>query len=443
MQQQHSQWLTRKVWLNVHLFLALSVGFIFAVLGLTGSLCVYREELDTLLNPQLVVEEVKGEQQSLDQIMTAVRAVHPDRYGEWTLEMPSSPQGMITVWFDKPRETYFERYAPLMVSVNPYTAEVVASRFWGQTLSTWLLDFHSQLHFGDNGWKIIGYCGLLLLISVCSGLYLWWPGSQKVLSVLSIRLTQGWISLVFDLHRLIGLLFAPALLVLAFTGVQLSFPTVLEKLSGTTGMAHGETGRPIVSTAIPNDHPTLIDTVEFIARGSFPKAELRRVTTPDGNSGVYRVNLRQQGEANQRHPYTTVWVDRWSGQVKEVRDPATFNASQTLITWLWPVHTGEALGAWGRFAWFLTGQGLFFLYVSGLIRWLYRKGKIQNKAIDLAGVKHYRQQWGNSIYQLLLKLDDGMTLLAHRLRPLCKRLVEMSLIEFKRGVKYYRAKTKK
>jgi uncharacterized iron-regulated membrane protein len=384
-------WLTRNTWVNVHLILALTVGFIFALLGFTGSISIYHEELDELLNPHLVIESSPAKYQSLDKIIAAVKAEHPKRYGEWTLEMPRTPHSMMTVWFEKPQETYFERYAPLMVSVNPYSAQVVASRFWGQTATTWLMDVHTQLLAGDWGWNIIGGCGLLLVISISTGLYLWWPGFKQMRSVLVIRVNAGWVRLLFDLHRWLGLLSAPALLLLAVTGFNLSFPGILESIAGTTGMAHGGTGEKIVSTAQPNNHPTLLEAAEFIARGPFATAQLRRVTTPDGETGVYRINLRQKTEINQRHPYTTVWVDRWSGQIREVRDPKSFTTSQQLITWIWPLHSGESLGGAGRFAWFLAGQSLFFLYVSGLVRWLHRKGKIKDKAVDFSRLKQARQ----------------------------------------------------
>jgi uncharacterized iron-regulated membrane protein len=427
------------MWLSVHLCLALGVGFIFAVLGFTGSICVYREELDALLNPQLVVEEAQGDYQSLDDIMASVRAAHPDRHGEWTLEMPRSANGMITAWFDKPRETYFERYAPLMVSVNPYTAEVVASRFWGQTVATWLLDWHTQLQFDQAGWDIVGYCSLLVMVSVCTGLYLWCSGVQNIRLALKVRLRAGLMRLLFDLHRLVGILTAPALLLLAMTGFHLSFPSILENLSGSTGMAHGETGRTISSTASPNAHPTLLEAAEFIARGPFPNAELRRVTTPDGNSGVYRVNLRQKGEVNLRHPYTTVWVDRWSGHIKEVRNPAAFSTGETLITWMWPLHTGEALGAFGRFCWFLAGQSLFFLYISGLVRWLHRKGKVQDRTVSF---RDFRARLKKSTYQLLLAIDQLMNVLAQKALPFMSRVVVNLSKWLMHGFDYFQSRAK-
>jgi len=404
----------RSTWLTLHLYLALTAGFLFALMGLTGSISVYREPLDELLNPLLVIEEPKGDYQSLDRIMAAVKAIHPDRYGTWTLEMPRSPNSMMTAWFEKPRETFFERYAPLMVSINPYTAEVVMSRFWGQTLTTWLLDLHTQLLLDQQGWNVVGILGFLLMFSIISGLYLWWPGLRKMVSALKIHHSAGLIRLLFDLHRLIGLFSAAVLLVLALTGFFLSFPEVTERLIGTSGMQHGETGRTIASTAIPNNHPTGLSAASFVAQGPFPKARLRRVTTPAGDTGIYRINLRQGFEINQRHPYTTVWVDRWSGQIKEVRNPTQFSKGETAATWIWPLHTGEAVGTTGRFIWFLAGQSLFFLYVSGLMRWLYQRGMLKDREVNFAALGPLCYRWGLLAYRMGLKFSHFLVLLVKK-----------------------------
>lgn len=373
--------LDRSTWLTLHLYLALSVGLFFAILGFSGSVSIYREEIDRLLNPDLVVAQATGPLLSLDKIMLALRIEHPKRYGSWTLEMPQSPDGMITAWFDKPHETIDQRYAPLMVSINPYTGAVVANRFWGETFTTWILNLHTQLGLEDMGWNIVGGLGVLLLFSVLSGVYLWWPGWNKLSSVFRLHYQAGLQHLALDCHRWLGLISAAGLLLLALTGSLLSYPALMTKLFGAAGMNHGETGRDIVSTAEPTKNPTSLAGAAFIARAPFPHAELRRVTTPAGDTGVYRINLRQSEEINRRHPYTTVWVDRWSGHIKEVRDPLGFSLGERMSTWIWPLHTGEALGPKGRLFWFVCGQSLFWLYVTGLLRWLCRKGWVRNVAL--------------------------------------------------------------
>ena len=376
--------LTRALWLHIHLYLALILGLFFALMGLTGSLSVYREEIDTLLNPELIIEQPHGQALPLDKILAQVREAHPNRHGSWTLEMPRTENGVITAWFENPKESFGKLYAPLMVSINPYTGHVINSRFWGETLTTWLLDLHSHLQLETSGRKLVAALAILLSISVASGLYLWWPGLNKLPEAFQIRHKNGLMRLIMDTHRLLGLFSAGFLILLAFTGFHLAYPDLLETLTASEGMGHGDTGPTVSSTAQPNNDPINIAEAILIARGLFPSSEVRRITTPQGELGTYRINLRQKRELAQRHPFTTVWIDRWSGQIREVNNPVLFSAGQKFTTWQWPLHTGEAFDS--RLIWFLIGLTPLTLWISGAAYWLYRKGLIRDRAIDLAGL---------------------------------------------------------
>ena len=406
----------RKLWRQLHTYLALGLGLLFALIGLTGSLSVYREELDTLFNPQLTIETAPGSPLSPDRIIASVRAAHPNRHGAWTLEMPRSPDGTITAWFEKPKESIDAFYAPLMVSVNPYTGEVIDSRFWGQTLTTWLLDLHTQLQLDGLGRRALAILGGFLMLSVASGIYLWWPGWRKLPGAFLIR-HASLMQFLFDLHRLLGLTVSWALFLLAFTGLHLAYPSLLESLTASSGMGHGDAGPNVRSTAIPNDRPVSLTEAMLVARGPFPSSEVRRITTPVGELGTYRINLRQRDEINQHHPFTTVWVDRWSGQIRDVQNPSRFSAGQIFTTWLWPVHTGEALGRGGRFLWFIVGLTPALLFVSGLAHWLHRQGLIADKPLDLPQLTRSARHRG---YFLMRRAYTGASI---RLRPWLNKML--------------------
>ena len=373
-----------RLWLNIHVYVGLAAGFFFALLGLTGSLSMYRQALDEVLNPQLVIENPQDKPQNLDKIFANIRLAHPSRHGEWELEMPKSQDEMITAWYDNPHETFGEYYAPLMVSVNPYTAEVVASRFWGHTFSTWMYNLHTQLLMGAFGARTVGIIGLGLIASCLSGLYLWWPRNLASLrSLLGIQHRQGISRFAYDLHKLIGAFSFPLLLLLAFTGFHLAVPTFLETIVDAPGMRHGEVGQTIRSTAVPNQHPVSLEEAVTIARGLFPHAEIRRVATPAGEDGTFRVNLRRPKDINIRHPLTMVWIDRWSGQIREVRNPNKFSLGQKFISTLWPLHTGESFSLIGRQLWFIIGLAPSWLFISGLLQWLVKHEIIENHPINL------------------------------------------------------------
>lgn len=385
MQDTTQRW--RRLWFKLHLYPALVFGLLLAFIGAAGSLSVYQEGLDALLNPSLVVDAPSVAPLPLDRILTAVRAAHPDRRGAWTLELPRSPTGMVIAWYEQPSETLGAIYAPLMVAVNPYTAEVVASRFWGQTTATWLWELHTQLHLGRFGWKLVGVLGVVLMLSVGSGVYLWWPGWARWRRMFSLDHKHGWDRFALDVHRLVGISSAVILLLLAVTGITLAYPNLAESLTGTSDMGHGDEGPIVLGSAMPNDRPVGVDEAIVLARGPFPHAEVRRVTAPVGPLDTYRITLRQRSEVNQRHPVTTVWVDRYSGQIRQVRNPARFSSGERLMSWLWPLHTGEAFGAGGRFLWFLAGWIPGILYCTGMLRWLIGKGAVRDRAVDFRPVR--------------------------------------------------------
>ena len=376
--------LSRTLWLKLHGVLALSVGLLLVVIGITGSVCVYRESLDAWLNPPLTVEVGSQKPLSLDAVLARVREAHPDRHGVWTLEMPRSPNGVITAWFESPRETIGAFYAPLMVSVSPYSGEVVASRFWGQTLMTAVVDWHSHLQLGAEGRQWLALMAVVLMLMVVSGLLLWWPGWVRVLRVLRYHHCVSLFDLVKAWHRWLGFTSAGLLLVLAFSGFHLAYPPLLALLTASEGMGHGEEGAAVRSTAVPNDRPVTLAQAVLIARGPYPSAEVKRISTPRGESGTYRVNLRQPSEIEQQHPFTVVWVDRWSGQIRAVRQLNQLSAGQRFAAWMWPLHTGEAFGAWGRFLVFLAGFMPLVLYVSGVMLWLRRRGMVADRAMNPA-----------------------------------------------------------
>jgi uncharacterized iron-regulated membrane protein len=161
----------------------------------------------------------------------------------------------------------------------------------------------------------------------------------------------------------------------------------------------------------------------LLARGPFPSAEVRRVSTPDGPDGTYRVTLRQRIDPNERHPMTAVWVDQYSGHIREVRNAARFTAGERTLAVLWPLHTGESLGGWGRLVWFLSGLFLPLLYVSGLARWLIGRGSLPDRPVDLTRVRG-----------TLLTAGTGTILLARRAyrraHPLAARALRLAAARF-------------
>ena len=79
---------------------------------------------------------------------------------------------------------------------------------------------------------------------------------------------------------------------------------------------------------------------------------------------------------------TSVWVDQYSGQIREVRNAARLNARERLVGAFWPFHTGEMLSSIMKLIWFLSGLSLPLLFWSGLTRWRIERGLLNDQPIE-------------------------------------------------------------
>ncbi|MGZ8918867.1 MAG: PepSY domain-containing protein, partial [Methylobacter sp.] len=85
--------------------------------------------------------------------------------------------------------------------------EIVANRFYSDFgfLVTWIYDLHSTFFLGKTGSYLAGVSGLLLMISLGIGVYLWWPRGGKFRQALTLKRHASPERLNYDIHKLFGI----------------------------------------------------------------------------------------------------------------------------------------------------------------------------------------------------------------------------------------------
>lgn len=362
----------RNRWLAVHLYLGMSLGLWLAVIGITGSLLVFYVELDEVLNPELVIADPSAPRLSYQALVDAIQRAEPDRLRGWRLEISDNPQRMITARYYQPQETEHLGFAPLMVTVHPQTGAVLKQRFWGQYAMTWIYDLHYTLLLASTGKLIMAIVGGLLLVALISGLVLWWPQRGKWRAALSIKRNASAERLTYDVHKVAGAYGFALLLLLALTGIVLEVPEYVNPLIAKFSPLQTP-AKPQSLVMHSNQARITVDRAVSVAQNLFPDAQLSWIETPHDAAGSYRINLYQAGEPSRRFPKTNVWVDQYSGRILQVNNPDDFSKGDSLITWLHPLHSGEALALPGRLLVLLAGLLGPLLFVTGVIRWLHKR----------------------------------------------------------------------
>jgi uncharacterized iron-regulated membrane protein len=215
----------RKLLIPLHRYLGLVLGLLFSLQGLTGSLLVFDHALDERLNPDLLLTVPTAQPVALAKALAAAESAAPPGAVATLIELPRHSAGVHVIRFRAADGRRVE------VTVDPYRGTPTSARTWGESGISWVYRLHYTLLSGQLGKNIVGVSGILLLSISVIGLYLWWPRRGRWRSVLKLRVNQGVLPLHYDLHRLLGALATPALVVISFAGICIVFAAAFHAAS--------------------------------------------------------------------------------------------------------------------------------------------------------------------------------------------------------------------
>jgi uncharacterized iron-regulated membrane protein len=359
----------RAFWVQVHLWLGLTLGVVGVLVGLSGSILVYDHEIDAQLNPHRYA--ISGPQVALPYADYAQRAQAAlDGNARATgIRLPDQEAGPVIV-FARADAGPFQR-----VYLDPPTGRVLATAS-GRDWLGWLHGFHESLTLREwKGREIVGVVGIAMLISALSGIYLWWPAGRFRMRALGFR--RGF-ALDRNLHYTFGIWGALVLAVLSFTGLFLAYQdagrAVVAAFGTVSPSPRGLQSAPGRGDAIAPDEAVAI------AQHRVANAGVIGIGLPAGPRAVYRVNLRETGDTAARST-TVVYIDARSGVILHAVDQATRGGGDTFLAWQRMLHEGSALGIVWRFLTFLGGMLPALLMVTGLIIWLRKRAQRHSRAV--------------------------------------------------------------
>lgn len=385
----------RKIWLSVHLWLGLLLGFFLAVFGVTGSILVFYEEIDNVINADLKVVQAPAQGEpafhSLAEIQSAAIAAMPPQAKLGFVGYPADASSSYRFGFIIPTAVADEK-DEWQVHVNPYTGQVLGKHLIKRAEDIFpsaFIPFVFRLHFallaGKTGGVIVGIMGVILLFSVLTGLIVWWPLTGNWRRVLAIKRRASVERFNHDLHQTSGFYMLPVLFAVLLSGVYMNLPdqflALVKQLSpGTEGFMDNPHSLPALGRK-----PIDLAQALSIVQTHYPEGRVKWMSFPDGETGVYNINMINVPELSRFWSDRLVTVDQYNGTILKVKDPSTRSTvGQTFIEWQWPLHSGKAFGWTGRILVFLSGLACPVLFVTGVIRWL-QKRKAHKHKITTAG----------------------------------------------------------
>lgn len=376
----HGRKRLRGVWLAIHKWLGLSLGLVIAIIGLTGSILVFYQEIDEWLNPELLTVSPPSEHANYrppDEIFAAAAAAAPSGAEMVFANYPRTPETAFSVTFSKPQGDSQDTWDVL---VDPYTAKVTGTRlirsseqWFSRIFVYFLFDLHINLLIPSEwGSTIVGIVAILAIISISLGLVLWWPPRRKWRRAFAVRWRSSGQRLTYDLHQVFGIYPWIVVLALLVSGIYFNLPATF--MAAVRAFSPQTTdGYAIASIKGQSGSALTLGQAMAIADSHSPGGQTFWMYPATEKTATYRIYKKGLTSISPVFHVRTHVIDQYSGKILHTEDVATGTAGDAFIAWQWPLHSGQAFGMTGRILVLLSGLACVGLFVTGVMRWLHKR----------------------------------------------------------------------
>jgi uncharacterized iron-regulated membrane protein len=346
--------------LKLHLYLGLTSAIFLLILGFTGAIIGFEQEIPRWIHHNLWYVTPAAQTLPESQLIQNVEQRYPPAHVR-SIIFPRSRD--IAQVMQLPSSSADPR-ASTRVFVDPYTGKILGS-IEGQTTDEKVLqqfhNVHLRIGLGDTGKLIVSIAGAILIFEIVFGLILWFRLKRA-----TIRFSGSWFRIFFDAHNAIGLYASLLLLLVAITGVVIGFDFFEPLIFNVT---HSE---PLVQRKLPNSTPVPgastipADQAIEVARNAMPEATVAGIQLPANAKAAYLVQMRTEETAPSVHSF--VVVDQYSGKVLGMQK---FKSSLgfRVIRFNRSLHTGDLLGVTGHIIMSLTSVVLVVMVFTGVVIW--------------------------------------------------------------------------
>jgi uncharacterized iron-regulated membrane protein len=353
------------------------------VIGVTGSLLVFRPELESLcgLRPW---QRIWAREPVAD-IVTVVenlRAAYPRGHIVSVMTPSETDATFVAI---------VEGRGRIKVACGPKEGQVLGEfpreRSWLDVVQ----ELHESLfiHRAGRIWNGVGAAFLLLLNA--TGLIVWWPGIRNWKRALKVDFARKWRRINFDLHNSVGFWTLGIVSIWAISGVYFAWPRQIFQLVNSWSPVIS--ARPPVITIIPDSIQAELDLRSLVQQAFQldPGTALGGLAFPYNRRAPLAILMRRHDAPGYEY-VDTVYFNPYNGQYISTWK---YGVNQSLGDWIiWlqvPLHFGTSWGLAVKMLWAAAGLAIPLLTVTGLLmywnRVLRRKWKTLRK-VRPAPVSH-------------------------------------------------------
>lgn len=393
----------RNALFQVHWFLGITAGIVLALVGVTGGMLSFEDELLEAWNPGVMTVEAHGRAPlSAEALVARVRQQRPeDRIQSLTLS--HAPHDAARIGF-APRVDAEKgpggRARGENAYVDPYTGTVLGKPR-GEGFFRTTMQLHRWLAIDDVGKQIVAFSTVALIYFCLSGLYLRWPRRWSSLRTwLALDWRQKGRNFLWHLHSIFGTWVLIAYLVMSLTGLWWSYGWYRDALNRWADMPAQQRGgeSPRRPDGAGHNKPDSgerggqdrngtaaaeLDVAQAWTafRAKVPRWSTATLQWPRDGNGI-QIRYLDRVPAHER-ANNTLELDPYTLAVRKHERYADRSLKQRLVGGIFALHRGSYFGTVGVVAFMLASLLMPLFAITGWMLYLERR-KRQRETRHLA-----------------------------------------------------------
>jgi uncharacterized iron-regulated membrane protein len=362
-----SKTVRKKIW-QLHSWIGLACALALLVIGLTGSVLVFHEEITDQLHPELKLNAPVDPGTARLPVSELTRTIE-ERFPEfwirgWLFKYENEHRDRVylnrrdsqvdahdTVWF--------------ILHVDPYTAESgEAPIALHDTLYGWFVDLHYTFFADHIGMALAGVFALGFLFLGFSGIYMHRPFFK---TLFRLRWGASLRILFSDVHKAVGIATIPMNLILGFTGAYWNITHLAHEI-----IEHHEEDHEIAAEfAGRNQH---LDALHDLANETITGYSLNYAYFPTDADPTWYLYGQHPDAGAFNSPYgSSIFLSAETGEVTASADLRKAGWWAQVVDTFEPLHFGHFGGLVTQIIWCLAGLAPAILSFTGVFIFFRRR----------------------------------------------------------------------
>ncbi|SFN90469.1 Uncharacterized iron-regulated membrane protein [Chryseobacterium oleae] len=385
---------TKKWSAKLHLWFGLSVGIIVFIVSLTGTLYVFKDEIQNSLRKEaMYVKETTASPLSIallkEKVSLELNEKFPVNAVEISLDKNKSYRFS---YYEKNKKgwNYFEEVKiNKLVYVDQYTGKLLAIYDEKYNFFNILKYIHWSLLLNSEWGKyVVGIPTVLFIFMLITGIVLWWPKNKKARKGrfwFSWENVKTWKRKNYDLHNVLGFYASFFALLMSITGIYFAYPYVKNTFNlALSGSLEQPKEKEIKSPdSLVAKNPSVYDLTAQETRKLYAHSSSFRIPLNGKNKKgkeLKNIPVTIYGEEGRFSERNALVFDKYSGKLLAEKPHQNLNNAEKYANANYDIHTGSYFGLFGKILWFITGLICTSLPVTGFLVW-WGKQKKQGKKI--------------------------------------------------------------